>query len=86
MARKKKTLPFHIEHNLKQYMLKDGTKYWAKDDEDALLYRTLVLKLKGSEVAGIFTNGMLFKEVGVDIPGFEGTMDELDNLVNVEAK
>ena len=67
MARKKKTLSFHIEHNLKQYMLKDETKYWAKDDEDALLYRTLVLKLKGSEVAGIFTNGMLFKEVGLDV-------------------
>ena len=67
MAKKKKTLPFHIEHNLKQYMLKDETKYWAKDDEDALLYRTLVLKLKGSEVAGIFTNGMLFKEVGLDV-------------------
>jgi hypothetical protein len=27
----------------------------------------LILKLKGSEVAGIFTNGMLFKEVGVDV-------------------
>ena len=67
MARKKKVIPFHIKHNLKQYMLKHGTKYWAKDDEDALLYRTLVLKLKGSEVAGIFTNGMLFKEVGVDV-------------------
>ena len=47
-------------------MLKDGTKYWAKDDENALLYRNKVLKLKGSEVAGIFTNGMLFKDVGVD--------------------
>ena len=67
MARKKKVIPFHIKHNLKQYMLKDGTKFWAKDDEDALSYRTLVLKLKGSEVAGIFTNGMLFKEVGVDV-------------------
>ena len=48
-------------------MLKDGTKYWAKDDENALLYRNLILKSKGSEVAGIFTNGMLFKEVGVDV-------------------
>ena len=67
MARKKKTLSFHIEHNLKQYMLKDGTKYWAKDDENALLYRNLILKSKGSEVAGIFTTGMLFKEVGVDV-------------------
>ena len=47
--------------------LKDGTKYWAKDDEDALLYRNFVLKLNGPEVAGIFTNGMLFKEVGVDV-------------------
>ena len=67
MARKKKTLPFHIEHNLKQYMLKDGSRFWAKDDENALSYRDKVLKLKGSEVAGIFTNGMLFKEVGLDV-------------------
>ena len=65
--KKKKVIPFHIKHNLKQYMLLDGTKYWAKDDEDALSYRNLVLKLKGPEVAGIFTNGMLFKEVGIDV-------------------
>jgi|TARA_Y100000310_G_scaffold49876_1_gene46057 hypothetical protein len=65
--KKKKVIPFHIKHNLKQYMLKDGTRYWAKDDEDALLYRNFVLKLKGPEVAGIFTNGMLFKEVGLDV-------------------
>ena len=63
----KKKLPFHLEQNLKHYMLKDGTKYWAKDDKDALLYRTFVLKLKGTVVAGIFTNGMLFKEVGLDV-------------------
>ena len=66
MAKKTKTL-FHMKQNLKQYMLKDGSRFWAKDDENALLYRDFVLKLKGSEVAGIFTNGMLFKEVGVDI-------------------
>ena len=64
---KKKTLPFHVEQNLKQYMLKDGSRFWAKDDENALLYRNKALKLKGPEVAGIFTNGMLFKEVGVDV-------------------
>ncbi len=64
--KKKKVIPFHIKHNLKQYMLLDGTKYWAADDEDAFLYRNFVLELKGPEVAGIFTNGMLFKEVGVD--------------------
>ena len=63
----KKKLPFHLEQNLKHYMLKDGSRFWAKDDENALSYRDKVLKLKGSEVAGIFTNGMLFKEVGVDI-------------------
>ena len=65
MAKKKSSL--HKKQNLKQYMLKDGSRFWAKDDENALLYRDFVLKLKGSEVAGIFTNGMLFKEVGVDI-------------------
>ena len=63
----KKKLPFHTKQNLKQYMLKDGSRFWAKDDENALLYRTLILKSKGSEVAGIFTNGMLFKEVGLDV-------------------
>ena len=67
MAKKKKVNSFHITHNLKQYMLKDGSRFWAKDDENALLYRNIVLKSKGSEVAGIFTNGMLFKEVGVDV-------------------
>ena len=67
MAKKKKVKTFHITHNLKQYMLRDGSRFWAKDDENALLYRYLILKSKGSEVAGIFTNGMLFKEVGVDV-------------------
>ena len=63
----KKKLPLHKEQNLKQYMLKDGSRFWAKDDENALSYRNIVLKLKGPVVAGIFTNGMLFKEVGVDV-------------------
>ena len=67
MAKKKKVKSLHIAHNLKQYMLKDGSRFWAKDDENALLYRNLIFKSKGSEVAGIFTNGMLFKEVGVDV-------------------
>ena len=38
MAKKKKQ-PFHIKHKLKQFELKDGTKFWAKDEEDAKLYR-----------------------------------------------
>ena len=63
----KKKLSLHQEQNLKQYMLKDGSRFWAKDEENALLYRNLILKSKGSEVAGIFTNGMLFKEVGIDV-------------------
>ena len=67
MAKKKKVKSLHIAHNLKQYMLKDGSRFWAKDDENALLYRNLIFKSRGSEVAGIFTNGMLFKEVGVDV-------------------
>ena len=33
MAKKKKVIPFHIAHNYKQYELKDGSKFWAKDDE-----------------------------------------------------
>jgi len=37
MAKKKQ--PFHIKNNMKQFELKDGTKFWAKDEEDAKLYR-----------------------------------------------
>ena len=39
MAKKKKVVPFHIKHNLKKYLLRDGTKFWAKDEEDAKLYK-----------------------------------------------
>ena len=43
MARKKKKdIPFHIAHNYKQYELKDGTKFWVKDEEAAEDYRTFV--------------------------------------------
>jgi len=42
MAKKKKQIPFHIAHNYKQYELKDGTVFWAKDDEDAELYKQRV--------------------------------------------
>ena len=65
--KKKKDIPFHIAHNYKQWTSDQGYMFWAKDEENALLYRNLILKSKGSEVAGIFTNGMLFKEVGVDV-------------------
>tara|TARA_B110001454_G_scaffold147272_1_gene136732 strand:- start:498 stop:629 length:132 start_codon:yes stop_codon:yes gene_type:complete len=37
MAKKKQ--PLHIKHKLKQFELKDGTKFWAKHKEDAKLYR-----------------------------------------------
>ena len=66
MAKKKK-IPFHIKHNFKQYVLCGGIKFWAKNDEDALLYQKKMLKLRGGFEAGVFTNGMLFKEVGVDV-------------------
>ena len=66
MAKKKK-IPFHIKHNFKQYVLCGGIKFWAKNDEDALLYQKKMLKLRGGTEAGVFTNGMLFKEVGVDV-------------------
>ena len=39
MTKKKKM--FH-EKNMKQFELKDGTKLWAKDEEDAKLYRKKV--------------------------------------------
>ncbi len=38
MAKKNKQ-PFHIKNNMKQFELKDGTKFWAKDESDAKLYR-----------------------------------------------
>ena len=38
----KKKLPLHKEQNLKHYMLKDGSRFWAKDDIDAELYRKKV--------------------------------------------
>ena len=38
MAKKNKQ-PFHIKNNMKQFELKDGTKFWAKDQDDAKLYR-----------------------------------------------
>ena len=38
MTKKKKKIPFHIAHNYKQYELKDGTKFWAKDDESSKDY------------------------------------------------
>ena len=41
MAKKKKQ-PFHIKNKLKQFELKDGSKFWAKDDIDAELYRKKV--------------------------------------------
>jgi len=37
--KKKKDIPFHIAHNYKEFELKDGTKFWARDDEAAKLYR-----------------------------------------------
>ena len=39
MAKKKKSLH---EKNMKQFELKDGTKFWAKNEEDAKLYRKRV--------------------------------------------
>jgi hypothetical protein len=44
MAKKKK-VPFHIQNNYKEYSYKDGgftITFWAKDDEDAKLYRKKV--------------------------------------------
>ena len=41
MAKKKKQ-PFHIKNNMKQFELKAGTKFWAKDEEDAKLYKKKV--------------------------------------------
>ena len=44
MAKKKQ--PLHIKHKLKQFELKDGTNFWAKDESDAKLY---IKKVEGKE-------------------------------------
>jgi len=40
--KKKKNIPFHVKHEYKSFELKDGTKFWARDDSDAELYRMKV--------------------------------------------
>ena len=34
MARKKKSVPFHIKHNMREFKLPNGTKFWARNNED----------------------------------------------------
>ena len=69
MARKKKTLPFHIKHNMKEYRLPEdsfhaekykGIKFFARDDADALLYAKKV----GGGHAKLGTDGKYFHEKG----------------------
>ena len=66
---KKKTLPFHIKHNMKEYRLPvdafleekhKGIKFFAKDDADALLYAKKV----GGGYAKLGTDGKYFHEKG----------------------
>ena len=38
MAKKKKTIPFHIAHSYKHWTSDQGYKFWARDEEDAKLY------------------------------------------------
>ena len=38
MAKKKKSIPFHVKHNYKQWTSDQGYSFWAKDEEDAKLY------------------------------------------------
>ncbi len=48
-SRKKKRVPFHEKHNLKQYEYK-GTKFYAKNSEEAQAY---VERLKSIENKGM---------------------------------
>ena len=41
MAKKNKQ-PLHVKNNMKQFEVKDGTKFWAKDESDAKLFRKKV--------------------------------------------
>jgi hypothetical protein len=36
--KKKKSIPFHIVNNYKQWTSDEGYKFWARDEEDAKLY------------------------------------------------
>ena len=69
MAAKRKKIPFHIAHNLKEYRLpvdsfheekQRGIKFFAKDDADALLYAKKV----GGGYAKLGTDGKYFHEKG----------------------
>ena len=55
--KKKKKIPFHIAHNMKEYSYEDGgltITFWAKDDIDAELYRKKV------EVKNVWIYGRMF--------------------------
>ena len=75
--KKKKDIPFHIAHNYKQWTSDQGYTFWAKDEQDAKLYLD---KTEGN------LGSLKEVDIPVDITGFEGTMDELDNLINIGAK
>ena len=66
MAKKKKVIPFHIKHNMKEYRLPEdsflgekhrGTKFFARDDKDALLYAKKI-------DLGVGTDGKYFHRKG----------------------
>ena len=38
MAKKKKSIPFHVKHNYKQWTSDQGYSFWAKDEQDAKFY------------------------------------------------
>ena len=53
--KKKKSIPFHIVHNYKHWILgDDGPKFWARDEDDAKLYCE---KIKWSPLALKEING-----------------------------
>jgi|10_taG_2_1085330.scaffolds.fasta_scaffold21553_8 hypothetical protein len=60
MARKKKSVPFHIKHNMREFKLPNGTKFWARNNEDALLYAKKV----GGGHADLGTDGKYFHVKG----------------------
>ena len=69
MAAKRKKIPFHIAHNLKEYRLPvdsfheekhRGIRFFARDDADALLYAKKV----GGGYAKLGTDGKYFHEKG----------------------
>jgi hypothetical protein len=60
MVKKNKRQPLHVSQVLQEYKLPNGTKFYAKNDKDALLYARKV----GGGYARIGNDGKYFHSKG----------------------